>query len=525
MKWIRLCSAVVAFAGLSMTAQAGVFGSPATGGCKSCGCAEDCQPAMCRPTIARPCAPTTHTYQRAVSTLKPPCCGNSNGPGCCAPVGVCGNGNACGTAGCADNGAGCAPQCAAPAGVACGDGCGDGCGQAQAKRGVQTRLFRKNKFRSCSTSAPQPLTCGDGCGEAGCGSCGNSGGVFGKLFRRNSHSCAPAPLTCGDDGCGDSGCGSCGNSGGVFGKLFRRNSHSCASAPLTCGDDGCAPGCAAPAGTCGDGCGDSCSSCGTKPSLLKRLFRRNGRDATFCGDGCTDSCSGCASCAAPVGVAAGCGDNCGESVRRCKGTTCEVATVIHESMTACYAKDRRSALRRLGKYDCVCHPEIMNAYIYGLNDADERVRAEAADGIGDQLKKNRCCCSPEVVSALTAALGDCDRSVRREATRALKACGYDVVDGQCCGNGCTDGGCAVGNGCTDGGCATAAPAQLSQPAQQAAPVQQPAPEVKAPAGGETIPAPAPPVDPNAYFPSRLRKIHASRSTSRSGLAGLFGNAR
>ena len=103
-------------------------------------------------------------------------------------------------------------------------------------------------------------------------------------------------------------------------------------------------------------------------------------------------------------------------------------------MTACYAKDRKTALDKLGRnYDCCCHPEIMNAFVYGLNDTDERVRREAADEIGDQVRRNRCCCSPCVVSALTCSLADCDRWVRREATQALRACGYDVVDGCCSG--------------------------------------------------------------------------------------------
>ncbi len=49
-------------------------------------------------------------------------------------------------------------------------------------------------------------------------------------------------------------------------------------------------------------------------------------------------------------------------------------------MTACYAKDRRDAIDELGdEYSCVCHPEIMNAFVYALNDSDERVRAKAAD--------------------------------------------------------------------------------------------------------------------------------------------------
>jgi len=73
----------------------------------------------------------------------------------------------------------------------------------------------------------------------------------------------------------------------------------------------------------------------------------------------------------------------------------------------------------------------MVAFVYGLNDTDETVRAEAADEIGDQLRSNPCCCSKELTAALTLALADCDRTVRHLAERALKACGYEVVDGCC----------------------------------------------------------------------------------------------
>src|SRR5262249_30747913 len=68
----------------------------------------------------------------------------------------------------------------------------------------------------------------------------------------------------------------------------------------------------------------------------------------------------------------GCEKNC------CKADPCEVAHWIYESQTACHAKCRRKAIRKLGKYDCVCNPEIMCAFIYGLNDCDERVRKESA---------------------------------------------------------------------------------------------------------------------------------------------------
>jgi hypothetical protein len=126
-----------------------------------------------------------------------------------------------------------------------------------------------------------------------------------------------------------------------------------------------------------------------------------------------------------------------------------------------------SALDKLGrKYDCCCHPEIMNAFVYGLNDTDERVRREAADEIGDQVRRNKCCCSPCVVSALTCALADCDRSVRREAEQALRNCGYEIVDG-CC-DGCCRRWLLLNRLWFKGACGatpTAAPAEAQQPTQ------------------------------------------------------------
>ncbi|MEZ6062261.1 MAG: HEAT repeat domain-containing protein [Planctomycetaceae bacterium] len=192
-------------------------------------------------------------------------------------------------------------------------------------------------------------------------------------------------------------------------------------------------------------------------------------------------------------------------------------------MTACYAKDRYRAIHKLGdRYDCCCHPEVMNALVYGLNDSDERVRRKAADEIGDQVRRNRCCCGPCVISALTCALGDCDRRVRRQAEEALERCGYEIVDGCCgCGDGC-------GNGCCQTACdpACSAPCNSCAPAApaMAAPVQHAAPAQPTPAG-EAVPAPAPPEEPQAYFPSRLHKTNASKGRVRSTLAGLFGLAR
>ncbi len=368
MKWSRMFSAALALAGMMGSAEAGLFGS---GGCKSCGCAEDCQPACCKPTIARPCHTNVYTYQRKCSDIKPPCCDSCGAPdSCCAPVTCCAPADACGN-GCTTD-----PSCCAPAGNGCGNGC--------------------NADPTCSAPAA--------CGTAADPSC-----------------CAPA-----GNGCGNNADPSC-----------------CAPAGNGCSAD---PTCAAPA-ACGDGCGNSCG----------------------------ESC---------------CNDDC-----------CEIAKLIYTSMTDCYAKNRRAALDKLGrKYDCCCHPEIMNAFVYGLNDTDERVRKEAADEIGDQIRKNKCCCSPCVVAALTCALADCDRGVRRQAEEALEACGYEIVDG-CCG-GCTD---VVGCG-TDacGATHTAAPA-----------AQQPTP------AAEAAPAPAPPAEPQAFFPSRLH----NKSQSKTGLAGLFGMAR
>jgi HEAT repeat protein len=129
--------------------------------------------------------------------------------------------------------------------------------------------------------------------------------------------------------------------------------------------------------------------------------------------------------------------------------------LIYTSQTACYPFQRRAAISKLGnRYDCICNPEIMTAFVYALNDADHRVRREAADEIGDQVRKN-CCCCPEVVTALTCALGDCDRGVVRQAEQALRLCGYDVVNG-CC-DGCTT---ACNSGCTTGCAPGAAPAMM-----------------------------------------------------------------
>lgn len=144
----------------------------------------------------------------------------------------------------------------------------------------------------------------------------------------------------------------------------------------------------------------------------------------------------------------------------------------------------------------------MCAFIYGLNDCDERVRKESARQIARQTRRNGCCCNDKVVAALTCALSDCDRGVVRAATKALRCCGYDVQD--CCNQGC-------GSSCT--ACASCAAPGHSEPAPSA------------PAdGGETAPAPAPApaaAEPEAYFPSRLKNQQTkARKASLSNLFGL-----
>ena len=324
-----------------------------------------------------------------------------------------------------------------------------------------------NYQRSCAKATG----CGSGCGPAN--SCCPTGAGNG---------CGTGCADGAGNGCG-TGCVDGAGNGCVNGAT------SCA-APCANGN-GCANGatsCAAPCAT-GNGCANGATSC-----------------AAPCGNGCANGAgNGC--CNTDPGCAAPCGDGCGDS---CCATTCqdacEIANLIYTSQTACYARQRRSALVKLGrKYDCVCNPEIMSAFIYGLNDADERVRETAADKIGDELRKNPCCCSQCTVSALTVALADCDRGVRRQAEQALRQCGYDVVDPTCCEVACCDTGC-VGNGCAP---AAVAPAYSPAAAPAAAPV-----------------APAPPAEPKAYFPKRISDENARPvSATKKSLSNLFGLAR
>lgn len=179
--------------------------------------------------------------------------------------------------------------------------------------------------------------------------------------------------------------------------------------------------------------------------------------------------SACAPAPAAATCAAPCAPACEPEKKCCNADPCKIAELIYESQTACYARQRRAAIHKLGdKYDCVCNPEIMAAFIYALNDADEHVRTKAADEIGDQIRKHGCCC-PDVVAALTCALADCHRGVRREAEQALKLCGYDVVKGDCCNKTACNTGCAPASNCGP----ASAPAPAPMPATEGAPAPVP----------------------------------------------------
>lgn len=202
----------------------------------------------------------------------------------------------------------------------------------------------------------------------------------------------------------------------------RRNSFlkaSCSAptsicAPASC----CAPAiCCAPVGQAG--CANTCCA----PCENTCCAPTECGQGTYCVPVQESSCTVPSECFVS-------GDACAEG-GGCGTASCpEIATLIHKSKTECYATARRSAIHKLGdRYDCCDHPEIMSAFIYALNDSDERVRAEAADEIGDQVRRNRCICGMPVIRALRCSLADCDRNVRRQAEQALKASGYAITSG------------------------------------------------------------------------------------------------
>lgn len=382
MKWTKIAAALVATLGLTSAAQAGLLDLfKKKGSSKCCECAPTCQPRCCAPTITKPCCPNVHTYQRKISTLKPPCCDTCAAPrGCCPKRG----------------------NCAAPCGPVRGN-CAAPCGPVA---------------RPCG---PVRGNCAAPCGPVAKG-CGKCAAPCGQVRGNCAAPCGPV----------------------------RGN-------------------CAAPCGPVAKGCCNKGNSCCNR------------------GNDCCDS---------------GCGRE-----RCCNADPCEVAKLIYASQTSCYAKDRRKAIKRLGKFDCVCNPEIMVAFIYALNDADEKVREEAAEEIGDQLKENPCCCNAKVTAALTTALGDCDKDVRKDAEKALRYCGYEVVDGCCETDGCCNrGGCNRGgcNGCINGGGIVPVPGGAAPPT--------PAPKKDMKKKG------APPLPGAVYAPRRVRRV----APKKNRLSNLFG---
>jgi hypothetical protein len=324
-------------------------------------------------------------------------------------------------------------------------------------------------------------------------------------------SCLKPP--CCDDGCGPrrgckrSGCGNgCGNRCGSCNNCRNGNGACCnGGANGACLDGACGNGGACGTGACDNACGAN-GACGNGLNGNAACCPNGGNGA--CGSNCDP---GCAAPSDP-GCAAPGGDCCDNSANY---EACRIAKLIYESQTACYAKTRRNAIRQLAKYDCVCHPEIMSAFVYALNDADERVRAAAADAIGDQVRRNSSCCSSCVIAALTRATADCDKTVRKYAEKALCACGYDLIDQNCdvatepcCNNG-GDACCNNGNACVN----------AYVPAATTAPVEgEVAP---APPEGEAAPAPAPPAEPAAFYPTPS-KVQARPASHRRSLKNLFG---
>ncbi|MEQ9411130.1 MAG: hypothetical protein RIK87_25685 [Fuerstiella sp.] len=225
----------------------------------------------------------------------------------------------------------------------------------------------------------------------------------------------------------------------------------------------------------------------------------------------------------------------------CSAATCRaIAELIYQSMTACRARDRRTALHRLSdRYDCCCHPEVLQALVYGLNDCDEHVRAKAADEIGDQIRRSRCTCSTAVICALQYSLADCDAAVRRQAEEALLLCGYRIVDG-CCQTPCCGAFCPAESSEPASAVRQPVPAQpavltppqsiesvVPEPAGQPSPPASessepvPAGELPVPPATSSVTIPAAPEPPTSgstpaiaapeppYFPSRLRQQYVS----------------
>ena len=105
------------------------------------------------------------------------------------------------------------------------------------------------------------------------------------------------------------------------------------------------------------------------------------------------------------------GDPCDKTNRCCNADPCEISELIYKSQTACYAKDHAKAIDNLGnRFSCVYNPEMMAALVYGLNDADEQVRAEAQKAfVPSRLNRTHTLCSIKKRSKLAGLFGLSDR--------------------------------------------------------------------------------------------------------------------
>ncbi|NOX53253.1 MAG: hypothetical protein GXP27_02210, partial [Planctomycetes bacterium] len=120
-------------------------------------------------------------------------------------------------------------------------------------------------------------------------------------------------------------------------KLFNYQRQVCEKAPPSCKPECVAPAPSAACAPAAKPCAPKAKPCVPPPCPKKKACGK--KDG--CGDGCVDRC--------------------------CDADPCEIAELIFQSQTACYAKDRRKAIDKLGdKFDCVCNPEIMAAFIYAL---------------------------------------------------------------------------------------------------------------------------------------------------------------
>ncbi len=221
-----------------------------------------------------------------------------------------------------------------------------------------------------------------------------------------------------------------------------------------------------------------CSTIDSRPQIerpcceIVRTYQRAFAQAPVSCDSCTTGPSAQPCWPAP---SESCDLNTG-----CSGTCdAELAALILDSKTACYARQRRHAVIKMGnRFNCKSHPQLMPALVYAMNDADECVRAAATDKVGDQLRNNPCCCAPYIICALKLSLSDCDHHVRVQAEQALIACGYVVASNKS--------GTACGDACAPGSLPAAIPAAPQQiapeppftpPAPGSAPAQGPAASV------------------------------------------------